>query len=63
MSTRNKKAPNKTPHIVLRGRAEKALKQRVIDYCQKNDRSEGFLVRKAVEEFLDRNFPAPAKAA
>jgi hypothetical protein len=48
--------PNKSGKFesVLRGRAEPELKDRVAKFAQAQERSEGYVVRQAVREFLDR---------
>lgn len=48
MSTNEKKTE------VIRGRVEPALRKRADTYILKSDRSESYLVRTAVKEFLDK---------
>ncbi len=43
----------------IRGRVEPSLKKRVLERAEKEDRSESYLVRKAVLELMERT---PAKA-
>jgi predicted transcriptional regulator len=40
---------------ILRARVEKPLKERVAQFALKIERSEGYVVRHAVADFLDRN--------
>lgn len=47
----------------LRGRCEPDLKKRVTDFMDIHDRSESYVVRTAVEDFLERHQEANAAAA
>lgn len=47
----------------LRTRCESDLVKRALDFAAKMDRSESYLVRKAVEEYLDRHAGESQKQA
>jgi hypothetical protein len=61
MSTKEKRKkvakaqPRATKYThVIRGRVEESLKNRAIQFCKESERPEGWLVRRALEFFLDQ---------
>jgi len=63
MSTKRNKQAENTEGCTIRARVKRSLKIRVANYRQRPDvqRSEGFVVRQAVEEYLNSHESQPGK--